>query len=108
MRLRFVDQLRVRCDRRADRSAGVPDIRSRFSSSILANIVVIYRKIAQPTIDAPLAGAIVRRKGFPIVHEPHRNHDRDATIYPVVDKCGVLWRATPSGNQRMFMTDRVI
>ena len=69
---------------------------------------MIYRKITQPTIDAPLAGAIVRRKGFPIVHEPHRDHDRDATIYPVVDKWGVMWRATASGNNRMFLADRVI
>ena len=72
------------------------------------NIVVIYRKIEKPTIDAPLAGAIVRRKGHPIVHEPHRDRDRDATIYPVVDKWGLMWRATASGNNRMFMADRVI
>jgi len=72
-----------------------------------SNIVVLYRKIETPTIDAPLAGAIVRRKGFPIVHEPHRDHDRDATIYPVVDKWGVMWRATEAGNNRMFLVDRI-
>jgi len=70
--------------------------------------VVIYRRIEKPTIDAPLAGAIVRRKGFPIVYAPHRDHDRDAEIYPVVDKWGVMWRATASGNNRMFLADRVV
>ena len=73
-----------------------------------SNIVVIYRRIEKPTIDAPLAGAIVRRKGFPVVREPHRDKDRDADIYPVVDKWGVMWRATPTGNNRMFLADRVI
>ena len=72
------------------------------------NVVVIYRKIEKPTIDAPLAGAIVRRKGFPIVREPHRDKDRDADIYPVVDKWGVMWRATASGNNRLYLADRVI
>jgi hypothetical protein len=81
---------------------------SRQFFHLWSNVVVIYRKIAKPTIDAPLAGAIVRRKGFPIVHEPHRDHDRDATLYPIVDKWGVMWRATPTGNNRMFMADRVI
>lgn len=76
--------------------------------NLWSNVVVIYRKIEKPTIDAPLAGAIVRRKGFPIVHEPHRDHDRDAEIYPVVDKWGVMWRATASGNNRMFLANRVI
>jgi len=71
------------------------------------NIVVIYRRIEKPTIDAPLAGAIVRRKGCPVVHEPHRDHDRDATIYPVTDKWGLMWRAPASGNTRMFLADRV-
>ena len=73
-----------------------------------SNIVVIYRRIEKPTIDAPLAGAIVRRKGFPIVREPHRDKNRDADIYPVVDKWGVMWRATASGNNRIFLADRVI
>ncbi|MGN6187195.1 MAG: hypothetical protein ACTHQM_26460 [Thermoanaerobaculia bacterium] len=72
------------------------------------NVVVIYRRIEKPTIDAPLAGAIVRRKGFPIVREPHRDNDRDADIYPVVDKWGVMWRATENGNNRIFLADRVI
>ena len=73
-----------------------------------SNVVVIYRRIEKPTIDAPLAGAIVRRKGFPIVREPHRDKDRDADIYPVVDKWGVMWRATASGNNRLYLADRVI
>ena len=73
-----------------------------------SNVVVIYRKIDKPTIDAPLAGAIVRRKGHPKVHEPHRDHDRDATIYPITDKWGVMWRATSTGNNRMFLADRVL
>jgi hypothetical protein len=73
-----------------------------------SNIVVIYRRIETPTIDAPLAGAIVRRKGCPIVMEPHRDHDRDAEIYPVIDKWGLMWRATAVGNNRMFLADRVV
>jgi hypothetical protein len=76
--------------------------------NIWSNVVVIYRQIVKPSIDAPLAGAIVRRKGFPMVYEPHRDHDRDATIYPVVDKWGVMWRATATGNNRMFLASRVV
>jgi len=76
--------------------------------ALWSNVVVIYRRIETPTIDAPLAGAIVRRKGFPMVYPPHRDHDRDAEIYPIVDKWGVMWRATSTGNNRMFLADRII
>lgn len=68
------------------------------------NIVVGYRKIETPTIDAPLAGAITRRKGFPKVHEPYRDRDRDADVYPTTDK----WGMTVRSMNRMYLLDRVV
>jgi hypothetical protein len=68
------------------------------------NIVIGYRKIETPTIDAPLAGAITRRKGFPLVGESYRDKDRDADVYPTTDK----WGMTVRSMNRMYLIDRVI
>lgn len=69
-----------------------------------SNVVIAYRYISTPTQDAPLAGAIASRKGFPNVMASYRDNDKDADIYPTTDKWGMVIRAM----QRMYIIDRVI
>lgn len=72
------------------------------------NVVVIYRKIDKPSRTVPLAGAIVRRKGFPKAHEPYRDKDKDCDVYPITDKWGLVWRANSGGQNRMYLAERVV
>ena len=79
------------------------DPRATLFMHLWGNIIVVYRKLAKPVIDAPLWGAITRRKGYPIV-EDYRNNDVDADVKAHKDK----WGLTVRSNKRGFLATDVI
>ena len=71
-------------------------------SFLWGDICVIYLPIAKPNFGSPIAGAIVRREGYPWI-DGYRDFTIDADIKVTRDNWGVMVRKAAGGLNRIYM-----
>ena len=80
------------------------DPRNWRFARLWTNCFVVFRPVEKPSADMPLWGARPHRKGFPRVLPPQRDWKKDADMYGITDKFGIVLRA----KNRAYYADRVI
>jgi hypothetical protein len=71
-------------------------------SFLWGDVFIIYLPIAKPTFADPLAGAVVRRAGYPWI-DGYRDPKVDADMKVTRDNWGVVVRKSASGQNRLYL-----